>query len=369
MGVGGRRMRSDVVGWVGKGLARRRLRFAFWVLHFWVLATLSVAACAGPRVLVVINRISPDSVQIGEYYAKKRHIPEKFVCRVRCWAGEDISRNDYERLRADIRAYIEKNRIKDRIDYVVLTKGVPIRVHNKDERFALDSMLTVMWADNVSSRIENPYFRSTRHFSYAEQGFYLVSRLDGYTAADAKKLVDRSLAAKRRRGVFLFDLDPSRDTKPGYGWLNESQRAAMKLLKVKGLVCKAVERAFPGGEKGLMGYYTWASNNPKFDRAKYAGNTYHPGAIAETVVSTSGRTFKRTKGGQSLIADLIASGVTGVKGYVSEPYSISIARADILFGRYTSGFNLVESFYAASPFLHWMDIVIGDPLCAPYARR
>jgi hypothetical protein len=30
--------------------------------------------------------------------------------------------------------------------------------------------------------------------------------------------------------------------------------------------------------------------------------------------------------------------------------------------RYTSGFTLAESFYAASRFVGWEDVVIGDPL-------
>jgi uncharacterized protein (TIGR03790 family) len=249
-----------------------------------VTATLTASAAAAPPVLVVINQNSPASVEIGEYYAKKRQIPAKLICRVRCPAVEDVNQQDYEKLRADIRSYLAKNALKDKIDYIVLTKGIPIRVHNRDERFALDSMLTVMWADNISSRIDNPYFRAARHFSYADQGFYLVTRLDGYTVQDAKKLVDRSLAAKKQKGLFLFDLDPSRDKKEGYGWLNQSQRAAIKLLRAKKLICKGVRNGFPGGEKGLMGYYTWGSNHPKFDRSKYIGNTYLPGAIAETVV-------------------------------------------------------------------------------------
>jgi len=72
--------------------------------------------------------------------------------------------------------------------------------------------------------------------------------------------------------------------------------------------------------------------------------------------------------GQSLIGDLIRKGVTGVKGYVTEPYSVALARPEVLFERYTAGFNLAESFYMASILTNWKDIVIGDPLCAPYAK-
>jgi tetratricopeptide (TPR) repeat protein len=41
-------------------------------------------------------------------------------------------------------------------------------------------------------------------------------------------------------------------------------------------------------------------------------------------------------------------------------------RPDILFPAYLSGFNLIESFYLAMPFLSWQTVVIGDPLCAPF---
>jgi len=320
-----------------------------------------------PPVLVVVNQSSAASVEIGDYYAKKRQIPAKFVCRLRCTTNEIASPEDYEKIRAAIRSYLQKNGLKDKVDYIVLTKGLPVKIQGKDMNFSLDSLLTVMWADSISSRFDNPYFRSTGHFRYADQGFYLVTRLDGYTVGEVKGLVDRSLAAKPRSGLFLFDLDPSRDRNPAFKWVNDSQREAIRLLAARKLVCRGVEEGYPGGEKGLMGYYTWGSNHPKFDSKKYVGNTYYPGAIAETVVSTSGRTFNPTKEGQSLVADLIQSGLTGVKGYAYEPYATAVARADILFGRYTSGFNLAESFYAASPYLHWMDVVVGDPLCAPYA--
>ena len=47
----------------------------------------------------------------------------------------------------------------------------------------------------------------------------------------------------------------------------------------------------------------------------------------------------------------------------------AMAHADILFDRYTAGYNLAESFYMASQFIHWKDMVIGDPICAPYATE
>ena len=87
-----------------------------------------------------------------------------------------------------------------------------------------------------------------------------------------------------------------------------------------------------------------------------------PGALAETFVSTSARSFTLPPTyGQSLIADLIAEGLTGAKGYVYEPFLNAVAHPDILFDRYTRGFNLADSYYMASAFMSWMDVVVGDP--------
>jgi len=41
----------------------------------------------------------------------------------------------------------------------------------------------------------------------------------------------------------------------------------------------------------------------------------------------------------------------------------------VLFPAYLSGFNLIESFYLSIPHLSWQTVVVGDPLCAPFARR
>jgi len=98
---------------------------------------------------------------------------------------------------------------------------------------------------------------------------------------------------------------------------------------------------------------------------------FYPGSLGETYVSTSGRTFNLPANwpnytGQSLVADLIVKGITGVSGYVSEPYLSAMVNPKILFDRYTKGYNLAESYYMAIRNVYWKTVVIGDPLCAPY---
>ncbi|MCH8980376.1 MAG: TIGR03790 family protein, partial [Armatimonadetes bacterium] len=267
------------------------------------------------------------------------------------------------------------------IDFIVLTKGVPIRV--RTGKYSVDALLAAMnltfkpiekLDEKEIRRAVSPYFQKDEPFSSEKFGFYLVTRLDGYTLEDAKALVDNSLAAKPDKGPFFFDEAANRRSE-GYIEMQSTLGKAHAALQKKGFDSSLeTTGTFLAPEEPLMGYASWGSNDSAYDRATYRKIKFRPGAICETFVSTNGRTFRQlspidSSKGQSLITDLIASGVTGIKGYVSEPFTFALAKPDILFDRYTSGRNLAESFYAASMVLKWKGIVIGDPLCSPYAKR
>ncbi len=92
------------------------------------------------------------------------------------------------------------------------------------------------------------------------------------------------------------------------------------------------------------------------------------GSIADTAVSTGGRSFNwGTSYGQSLVADLLEDGVSGVKGYVYEPYLTAVGLPSMYLPMYASGYNLAESHAAANRLSGWMGVVVGDPKMAPYA--
>ena len=94
------------------------------------------------------------------------------------------------------------------------------------------------------------------------------------------------------------------------------------------------------------------------------------GSIADTAVSTGGRSFNwGTSYGQSLIADLLEDGVSGVKGYVYEPYLTAVGLPSVYLPAYASGYNLAESHAAANLLSGWMGVVVGDPKMAPYIDR
>jgi len=94
------------------------------------------------------------------------------------------------------------------------------------------------------------------------------------------------------------------------------------------------------------------------------------GSIAETAVSTGGRSFEwGTTYGQSLVADLLEDGVSGVKGYVYEPYLTAVSYPSVLLPTYAQGYTMAESYYAANRMLGWMGVVVGDPKMSAFADR
>ncbi len=243
----------------------------------------------------------------------------------------------------------------------------------------------------------NRYWNAHEPFSHAKFGGYLVTRLDGYSVDDVKALTERSLIAERdisqivAHGKVLLDVEPifglgDPATQPApiestnilaesaWSEFNADMRHAAELLALRNIPCELdLTTNFIGGRSNVLGYFSWGSNDEKawerndfYSPGAYLSLRFAPGALCDTAVSTSARTFLPTRGGQSLLVDLIAHGLTGGKGYTDEPLLQAIASPTIVFDRYTSGCTLAESFYAASHFVAWEDIVIGDPLCSPY---
>jgi hypothetical protein len=385
----------------------------------------AATAAAAARVVVVCNRLSAISRAVADDYQRRRGVGA--LVEVSCPDAatgadqETIAYADYQSaIEAPLRAYLAGH---PGIDYIVLTKGVPIRVKDAPRGvfhglLALDSVLAALDYDHDARAREvditdrnfgptfhghawaNRFWNSATPFSHVRNGGWLVTRLDGYTAADAISLTARALAAEARAagaqpaaGPILLDVCPAVGTgdpaqvpvalhpavpdgplaiagESRWGDWNADLQRAEGLLRARAIPCRLdASGVFAGGEHALMGYASWGSNDSHYDAAAYHSLGFAPGALAETAVSTSARTFLPTSGGQSLIADLISQGLTGGKGYTDEPLLQAIAAPSILFDRFTQGWTLADSLYAASALVGWQDIVIGDPLCRAYPRR
>jgi uncharacterized protein (TIGR03790 family) len=374
------------------------------------------------QVLLVRNSDSSASRAIADDYAKRRHI--KNILSIQCQDSaistkyETMTLKAYTaRIERPVREYLAQH---PGIDFIVLTKGIPIRIvgaalGSNDEntkepasirgRPSVDSCLAAMdyaampatreieiaGSGAIGRAYSNRYWNATGPFSHAKFGGYLVTRLDGYTETDAKALAGRALEAEANfpellaHGNVLLDVQPkfglgNKATQPGpitgavikaespWSEFNADMRHASDVLTNRGIPVELdLTETFIGHRSGLLGYFSWGSNDARYSRDAYQSLSFAAGSLSDTAVSTSARTFLPTHGGQSLLPDLIAHGLTCGKGYVDEPLLQAIASPTIAWDRYTSGYTMAESLYAASHFVSWEDVVVGDPLCCPYA--
>jgi uncharacterized protein (TIGR03790 family) len=493
-------------------------------------------------VLVVRNLNSPLSMQIADYFQTKRNIPPINIVNITTSTSETVSRTVFDNeIRTPIEDHIINNGLLGIINFIVTTKGIPLRISEVDtsddgvyawDRACVDSDLALILGPYKNAIgdaywINNPIFNPAefQEFSFATNGFFLVTRFTGYTWEEIKPLIDKVEDAVGTKGTFYLDVDPGRDDGGGYQEGNDWMRAANATLTANGFDVVLDETTlFMTNNVSAIGYTSWGSNDGNYPKnslvnigfendadtdsvpdswyfvnntgscsmnatevrsgswsvrverafpdidstyvaqnytvkpdtryyatgfanlsgvstdmgahlqilaydsgdniiayfngttktgttgswealgqtryepisgiskisfgvvlSKSSGivffddvrlyeikphNQWLPGSLAETYVSTGGRSFNYGTGyGQSLVADIIRDGVTGIKGYVYEPFLSAIAHPDLLFDAYTQGFNLAESYYQASAYLSWMDVVVGDPKLAPYNPR
>jgi uncharacterized protein (TIGR03790 family) len=403
--------------------SRRALRIAELAsaaLAFAALARTPAPAAEGaaPELLIVVNDASAISRAIGAYYRAARGLPEDRIVRVSVpivdptlttYAHETISRAHFEqKIRRPIAAFLRKEGLADRIEIIVTTKGLPLRIRGEEgidavpfalrSRASVDAELAVLLSDLVGSRgtegSVNPYFRSDEPFRAWRARHpdaplrFLVARLTGYQQVtdaatgvprDVKALIDNAVASGSR-GSYAIDEDPDQPIARGAAnqLLLDSAAATLKALDLR--VVHDRSNVFLGGLENIAGYASWGSNDKHHPGKPYYGEiggvrypgSFAPRALAIDLVSYNARSFSDpTRYGQSLLADLIRLGAAGGAGHVDEPTLAAVARPHILLGAYARGAPAVEAYFRSIPYLSWTNVYVGDPLmrvAAPISR-
>jgi uncharacterized protein (TIGR03790 family) len=372
----------------------------------------SCSAAERNNVLVITNSESPISVAIGDYYAKARMIPSENVVRLKIpmrnpnlgsVADETITAAQYDELiRQPLERLIEERGLRDTIEILVTTKGIPLRVDGHHpgiedwlrttSQASLDAELSLLFSDSAGSAgiIDsiNPFFdarESFREFRTRNPDaslHYMVARLTGYQngldddtglPSDIKHLIDASTSSAEDPSteIWILDEDPSQNF--GFAIANRIWLGATAdILSAMGLKVQHDRKTeFVSGVASIAGYASWGSNDGHDAGKPFYGTVsdklypgkFGPRSLTNDFVSTSGRSFTYPpKYGQSLIADLVHLGAAGATGNVYEPALSGVPRPQILLPSYAEGLQAVEAFYRSIPYLGWMNIYVGDPL-------
>jgi len=337
--------------------------------------------------MVVVNDHSKESKAIVAYYTAKRAIPATQICHISTPGDlESIERADYEQeILSRIKKCLAREDLLERIHYIVLTLGIPLRIEGTDglkgTMASVDSELAPLYGDLKSKKphpidavVANPFYgKRDDPFSHPQFPMYLVTRLAAYDVDSVKSMIDRCQVAKNE-GKFVFDLKSPADD-AGDNWL---RTAAILIPKDRVILDETTAPVW--GQNNVIGYASWGSNDPNHDR-RFPGFHWLPGAIVTEYVSTDARTFLKPpanwktsrefqnpaawfiRSPQSLSADYLLEGASGASGHVYEPYLHLNPRPDLIFPAYYKGRNLADSYYMGIPSLSWQNIVIGDPLC------
>jgi uncharacterized protein (TIGR03790 family) len=262
-------------------------------------------AQTGANVAVVINESSAASLRIGEYYAEKRQVPAGNIIRIKTPPDEAISRAVYVRdVETSVARALTARALQDRILYIVLTKGVPLRIVGTPGRngtsASVDSELTLLYR-RMTGRpvppggpIENPYFlreghiASARPFTHRAHDIFLVTRLDAFTAEEALALIDRATAPSTE-GAIVMDGRGEASATLGDRWMTETARAVTELQPDRALVTDQSAQPVTARDR-VLAYFSWGSTDPAL-RRRQLGIGFVPGGIAAMLTSADARTF------------------------------------------------------------------------------
>ncbi len=350
-------------------------------LHLRIILIFLLLLCAGltyagggpQQVLIVMNANSRDSMEVGNAYRRARAIPYQQTITLTTTTDFQIPVATYlEQIETPIRAFLKNQQLTDEITCIVLTCGVPQMV-SLGGGVSTASLLSAM---NLPPRTAlqftpqaNPYFQSSEAFAHSSpacKGMYLVTVLSGYHTADILALIDHGVAAEGTAptGHFIFQLNPT---------VHPQVDALSRMLAINNFHAEVLT-APPVDRHGLMGYFSEGSFSG-LSRDVVQGFSFLPGALVDIIqpFSAAPANFDEILDPVLLpISAFVQAGASGIHGMVGDTDRKTapiLCTPDTLLTKYTEGYSLAESFFSAMPTLNTGDIVLGDPLCSPYAQR
>jgi uncharacterized protein (TIGR03790 family) len=353
---------------------------------------------------VIVNLNDSTSVHIANYFMKKRSIPAENLIRIKTFASEIIDSSTFESIRKQIEDTLKdvvhrKIALNKKLNYLVTTKGVPLKVNrtdtcNEQKSFHKTNFIRCASFDNELMLVlgkykksigigdvyyavgkdtfltQHPYFDTMVHFSRSAFDIFLVTRLTAFTESTVLRMIDSSGPNKlinKAKSQFILDNIPYShflDTVLLRGFDH-----SYHILKNRGwnVNFDSTSSAI-SNQSNVVGYLSWGYTD-KASRAFNGklGNTYTNSSIGTMYYSFTARTFNIGGGSyKATISNYLGEGLTSAEGSVWEPWSFALPIGPILFGMYTDTtvdrrYNMAESFYASSRSMSWMAAMVGDP--------
>jgi uncharacterized protein (TIGR03790 family) len=364
------------------------------------------------HLLVVYNTNDADSKDLAHYYASRRNIPAERVLGISCPITEEITRKEYdETIRSPILTYLSvKNWIaraprevpvgdrmldllmatRNDIWAIVLMRGVPLKIaQDPDDYFgmetkpelqtnaaAVDSELALLpvFGLPLGGFVPNIFYENQPggiKFIGPDlaRNMILVTRLDGPTVADVRRMIDDSIYAEQHRlaGLAVVDTRGLTNVHDGYTSGDEWLRGARDALVKDGWTVKFDDKpdlippTDPCNQVAIyLGWYAQDPSGPWF----VPPTRFVRGAIAYHLHSFSAFSVRNPNG--NWVGPLIEHGADATMGTVYEPFLALTPHEDIFARRLLAGDYFAAAAYASIRGLSWMVTVVGDPLYRPF---
>lgn len=311
---------------------------------------------------LVINTADPYSVAVGEYYARRRGIPDAQVLRVALPLRASLTPQEFRALDASVRS-----QMPDTVNALALAWVQPYAVACNSLTSALAlGLLPELCANSCAATRPSPYPGYTGARPWPVLGMRPAMQLAARSVSAAQAMIERGIASDHTLAAA--------GTPPALAYLATTPDAARNVRErlfppagaVPGAAALEVVRvhssALPDMRRTLV-YQTGLARVPA-----PLGSEWLPGALADHLTSFGGQLDRPAGEGQMSILDWIDAGATASYGTVSEPcnHVQKFPHPQALMHAYGQGVSALEAYWRS---VAWpaQGLFVGEPLAAPFA--
>ena len=308
---------------------------------------------------LLINVADPYSVAVGEYYARRRDIPEANILRVTLPTRAALSVAEFDLLNEQVQA-----KLGPAVQALALAWSQPYAVecNSITAALAMGFQADICKQSCAASKL-SPYFSYLGARPRTDLGFRPAMLLAARTVESGEALIERGIAADHSlpafspvNAFFVNTPDKARNVRavlfppPG-------------LLRSAGVeVQQVASQALPPLRRTLI-YQTGLARVDGLDAVEW-----QPGALADHLTSYGGQLERLPQSGQMSAVDWLEAGATASYGAVSEPcnHAQKFPHPQLLLLFYAQGMTALEAYWHS---VAWpgQGVFIGEPLAAPFA--
>jgi uncharacterized protein (TIGR03790 family) len=350
-----------------------------WLVIFLLFSSAATwkvqAGGGGANVMVVVNQFSSNSVELGNLYAELRGVPPQNFLRLTNWAGASIQwtlAQFQTNLLIPLQSVIAARQVTNQIDVVLLSMDIPYKVGENSTTAALfygfktnsplppctNCPLSCTLPDSSSNRWAGSegLFRS---FYPDRRSNFIGFMLTASNLPQARTLLTRAVAADNSFPTQKVILAKSTDVFRNIRYLSFDNTVFDGRVRGGDPFVRS-NISSPWGQTNLLGFMTG------LQLFSISSNVFVPGAMADSLTSYGGIILVPSD--HTPLLAFLDAGAAGSYGTVVEPcaYLEKFPTPQNYFYQ-NRGFSLAESYYMSltNPY---QGILVGEPLCAPFAR-